>query len=384
MQQKINSIFFALLSAEIKGEKLSSEIVDLITPKTLPDIYRIAKFHDLVPIIANILERESLLESFEKAKKIFLSERKTALANFEKQKYEIECVSEIFDSENIDYILLKGAVIKELYPYPWMRTSCDIDILVKEIDLEKCLSLLENRLNYVKKGNQNYHDVSLFSPGGVHLELHYSILEDNDKVDAVLSRVWDYTYKASTGSAMIMENEFFVFYHLAHILYHFKAGGCGIRPLLDLFIMQSQSWYPAKKIEELCASCGLTKFYKVICNLLEFWFLQQEPDSFTLLVSDYLLKAGVYGTDKNRGFSNAVKKGSRFKYFISCIFLPYENMVILYPKLKNKKALLPFYQVRRWLSKIFRRKKHNKTFNKLQGDGTGFQKIKDMFDYLEI
>ncbi|MBO4954226.1 MAG: nucleotidyltransferase family protein, partial [Clostridia bacterium] len=36
----------------------------------------------------------------------------------------------------IDFMPLKGAVIRQYYPEPWMRTSCDIDIHVKKDRLE--------------------------------------------------------------------------------------------------------------------------------------------------------------------------------------------------------------------------------------------------------
>ncbi|MDO5139153.1 MAG: nucleotidyltransferase family protein, partial [Oscillospiraceae bacterium] len=38
------------------------------------------------------------------------------------QMYSIICSA--LDNGNIDYVPLKGSVIKDLYPEPWMRTSC--------------------------------------------------------------------------------------------------------------------------------------------------------------------------------------------------------------------------------------------------------------------
>ncbi|MBO5136588.1 MAG: nucleotidyltransferase family protein [Clostridia bacterium] len=60
-----------------------------------------------------------------------------------------------------------------------MRTSCDIDILIHEEDIEKAKSILINEYGYTdhRKGTQ---DVSLFSPKGIHLELYYDLIADGE------------------------------------------------------------------------------------------------------------------------------------------------------------------------------------------------------------
>lgn len=58
-----------------------------------------------------------------------------------------------------------------------MRTSCDIDVLVREIDSEKAKSVLVDEYGYVYRGKGS-HDISLFSPTNTHIELHYDFIED--------------------------------------------------------------------------------------------------------------------------------------------------------------------------------------------------------------
>lgn len=55
-------------------------------------------------------------------------------------------ICSIFDKIKIAYIPLKGAVIRPYYPYDSMRTSCDIDILIHEEDLELAIK------NLIEKG----------------------------------------------------------------------------------------------------------------------------------------------------------------------------------------------------------------------------------------
>ena len=73
-----------------------------------------------------------------------------------------------------------------------MRTSSDIDILVKMEDLERAVALVKEKLSYEEKGPRLRHDASLISPSGVHFELHFSILEgiaalDREKISEVAS-----------------------------------------------------------------------------------------------------------------------------------------------------------------------------------------------------
>ena len=46
-----------------------------------------------------------------------------AFEECEAQNAELEEICEILKEENIDFIPLKGAFIRNYYPEPWMRTS---------------------------------------------------------------------------------------------------------------------------------------------------------------------------------------------------------------------------------------------------------------------
>jgi hypothetical protein len=43
--------------------------------------------------------------------------------------------------EKVQFLLYKGIVIKEAYPYPELRMMSDIDILVHQQDFEKCIAV---------------------------------------------------------------------------------------------------------------------------------------------------------------------------------------------------------------------------------------------------
>ena len=64
----------------------------------------------------------------------------------------------------------KGAVFCKYYPEEWMRTSCDIDVLVRRDGLDGAVAWLTKRYGYVEKERAT-HDVSLYSMTGIHVEL---------------------------------------------------------------------------------------------------------------------------------------------------------------------------------------------------------------------
>jgi hypothetical protein len=47
-------------------------------------------------------------------------------------KHEFERICLVLEKAKIPHIPLKGSVLRKLYKEPWLRTSCDIDILVQE------------------------------------------------------------------------------------------------------------------------------------------------------------------------------------------------------------------------------------------------------------
>lgn len=103
--------------------------------------------------------------------------------------YELGQIKQTFNEAKIPFIPLKGSVIRKFYPEPWMRTSCDIDILVKEVGVDKASKVLAERLQY-KISEKGQHDISLFSPSGIHVELHFKLMDIEFKQVSALNDIW--------------------------------------------------------------------------------------------------------------------------------------------------------------------------------------------------
>jgi hypothetical protein len=120
-----------------------------------------------------------------------------------------------------------------------MRTSCDIDILVQECDLDAAADALVQKLQFTK-GKKEHHDISLFSPVKVRLELHFS-LEHVEHVQGereILHNVWQHVLPEGDSKWRCrLTDEMFYFYHITHMAKHLQEAECSIRPFLDLWIM---------------------------------------------------------------------------------------------------------------------------------------------------
>ena len=343
-------IFFALIRNVVFDMPLSLSVADHITEEMQNTLYKSAKAHDLSAIIYAGLTKNSITLNMDIDSK-FNHQQLLSVYRYQCMKHELQKISKLFDEENIPFILLKGAFIRELYAEPHLRTSCDIDILIHEDDAERAVELLTKNSGYINSG-RSYHDYSLHSENGVHLELHFNLLENMENIDRLLSRPWDFAIPCEDSFRYSFTNEFILFHAVAHMSYHFVTGGCGIRPFIDLHLMKQKLKFDKHVFEKMLIECGLGKFYEEISRLCLVWFEGQEHGEMTLEMERFILAGGVNGNKKKSIVARQQKKGGKLAYILTRIFQPYGIMKEKYPILKERKYLLPFYQVKRWFALV--------------------------------
>lgn len=340
-------VLFRLLKNEICGTELPMDFD--VTGKE-KDLYRLSRRHDLAHLIGDALLRNNLL-SDDKIKAVFKKQMVSAMYRYEQQNAVYLDIQRIFNDEKIEFIPLKGLVVRDYYPKSWMRTSCDIDVLIKQNDVKRATSVL------VKNGFQtdnirHYHDYSFYF-GETHLELHFTLCENNKQLDKLLSQVWDYA-EQSDGFKFQETGEFFVAHHIAHMAFHFMNGGCGIRPFMDLWLLKHSDFYSEDLLRAMLDGNRLTAFYKAVCHLSEVWFGNEKHTDLSLKMQDYIIRGGVYGSSVNSTpVGIARNDGNKLKYLLKIAFLPYRNMCVFYPSLVKHKILLPFCYVHRVFIKLF-------------------------------
>lgn len=353
MKQDTKKILFALVGSAISTKPLSEKIKGEYSADVLCDLKKMAKEHDIEHLLAYGLSQNSLLEKedMETQKSVF-----KAVWRHEKRNYDFKKLICALEEAKIPFIPLKGAVISVLYPEAWMRTSCDIDVLVHEDDCERAMGVLTEKLGYTYNGKGS-HDMSFTSGENTHIELHYDLVEDSvaPKSADVLRNVWENSLtKEGFSYYYEMRDEMFYFYHIAHMAKHFENGGCGIRPFIDLWILNSRKdSFDVSARESLLSRGNLLKFEKQCKYLCEVWFGEKEYTQTTKSIEEYILHGGVYGTASNRIEIKQQKSGGKVKYALSRIFLPYDVIKFHYPVLQTHPYLTPIMQVRRWFKLLF-------------------------------
>lgn len=354
MERQIVDVMFSLLRYEIGSGIELNDVERELASANIDKLYRLSRAHDMEHLVADALSRQGLLSGESEAVKRFQKSHMLSVFRYERINYDYREICRALTEAGIEFLPLKGALIRDFYPQPWMRTSCDIDVLVREESLDTAISVLCDKLAFKWDGEREYHDVSLFSPSGVHLELHFSILEHTEQLDGVLARVWDHAVTLE-GEAYErrMTNEFFIFHHISHTAYHFTAGGCGIKPFLDLAVMKDRFEFDREKLGALLDECGLISFYESVRSLTDAWFFGAEHSALTEKMQEYILQGGVYGTMENRVAVDQSKKGGKLRYMLGRIFAPMDVLSVRYPSLERHRWLMPVYQVRRWFEIIF-------------------------------
>ena len=372
--EKIYNLLFALLRKEICGASFTADLSN-VTAEEYLTLYKISKAHDIAHIVGDALQSLNVdLETELKSK--FQKSQMMATYRCTQLNYELEQMRAVFEKAKIPFMPLKGSIIRKYYPKPEMRMSCDIDIYVKESDLEKATSALISELGY-KLGQKNVYDVSFYTSSNVHIELHFGLTEHDEKVDKALEPIWETATKAE-GSEYhyIMTNEMFLLYHVAHIAKHFIYGGCGIKPFMDLWIVKNKMGYDSEKVKTLLQDCGLGVFGESVSLLSDIWFSNAEHTKVTKEMEQYVVDAGSYGTIENKVAILQAKKGGRIKYALGRIFQSYSMLKVYYPRLEKYPILFPFYQVKRWCRILFTKdKKH--AFAELKSNNSVSDEKKD-------
>ena len=378
---KAFDVLLSLVRAVMFGEELSSEVRECLTDERIKKLYKLAKKHDIAHLAAHAILKNGIPDDSE-CKAPLVRERDQAMLRYMLLQHELDELSRVLDGQGIAYIPLKGSVIRVLYPEPWMRTSCDVDVLVSPEDLDAARDALVEQLGYTLSDVCTDHDISLFTRSGMHIELHYTLLEDDRRGEAVISRVWEHSHLAEDSSCRyLMSDEMFYLYHIAHMANHFTLGGCGARTLLDLYLLNHPARYDRDKLDLMLTECGFVEFERAMRELSEAWFGAGERGELLLDVEEYILTGGVYGTAGNRIAVSQVKRGGRVRYLLSRIFISNKELKRKYPILEKRPYLIPIYHVKRWLKPIFNRETTERSLGEISVS-SGAEKTADRTEQL--
>lgn len=267
-------------------------------------------------------------------------------------------IFEAFEARHIDYMPLKGVIIKDFYPAKGMREFADNDILYREKD-RKAVDEVMRALGYKSEGLESVHDVYM-KPPVYNFEMHRALFEGDVAFAGWFEQVWDRAIlQEDGGHAWRMSDEDFYAYVIAHFAKHHENGGASLRSLADVYLMRQALSLDETKLQDIFRAIGLETFEHEVSGIAESLF-GEEPRPVGEETMLYILSGGAYGTAET-AFRNAVRKEGKLRVALRLAFPSFARMKTSYPVLKKLPVLLPVMWVVRLFTVLFGKKRKKAT-----------------------
>ena len=138
MNQTVD-ILIKLLRAEIDENYVLPELS--LSSETIKSILETAQKHSLAHLVSDALKRTQKTEDTALLS-LLNSNVYSAVIRHQILDDELNQIASVLERNKIPYIPLKGSVLCEDYPTPWMRSRRDIDILVSSENHQKACDAL--------------------------------------------------------------------------------------------------------------------------------------------------------------------------------------------------------------------------------------------------
>lgn len=273
--------------------------------------------------------------------------------------YELENLKQDFETNGIDYILLKGSITKHLYPDTAMRVMSDIDIFYRNASTDVIVSILSKNGFQITKREPK--EVAFFKTiNEIKVEMQTQLIDEGYELwFEYLKNIWNKSIQAGNTHEYKMTDEDFYIYHILHMAKHFKNGGIGLIHVLDVWILiNTYSNMNYEYVKHELQYLGLDIFENNLRMLVNNWFGNYEPDQDTTvtleLLGTYLFSGGAFGLKSQREVNAVVGRNDKNFSWRKKIF-PNMNIMIDYygSTIKKHPYLLPLYWIRLNFKRLF-------------------------------
>lgn len=270
---------------------------------------------------------------------------------------ELAELTRALEDEGIPYAVVKGAVLRDLYPDPDLRISTDEDLLAADLAPEKVLRERGFRQAEGERGSTH-----TWTGRSLRVELHTDLLEgwDFPGVDpGVFSGALADRRRTETawGPLFAMDPQTHFLYLVLHFYKHFLTGGIGLRQVCDL-VLFAQRRAGELNWPEIWDFLEKARLDVLVWNLLDIGRTRlgvevpapgrtlPPPDSEDLLLD--ILAAGAYGSStverkrSSRITMAAARSGSAGRASaLRALFPDRQAMAGRYPYVEKRPWLLP-------------------------------------------
>ena len=342
-----------LVICSIKGEKPDTALIERLD---LENLFKVCQEHILTACVAYALESAGIHDNaFTQAKEKAIC--KNILLDAERKK-----ILARLEQEQIWYMPLKGAILKDWYPRLGMRQMSDNDILF-DINARDTVRQIMQHRGFKMKRALDVVDEYLKAPI-YNFEMHGELF-----MDYQVGSIADY-YRKIKGKLLKDEDnsygfhfshEDFYLFMLAHEYKHFCLGGTGFRSLVDTYVFLTQfaddlDW---AYIDTEAEKMGISSYEKKNRVLSAKVFDRENLDEEEQVMLDRYIYAGAYGTFEEgmRASINTVGEGSKAKYILHRLFPTMEQIRLNWPFFYRHKWLIPVLWIYRPIHGLLQHRK---------------------------
>lgn len=331
----------ALLKAAITGEK-----VPLPEGFDLGEAIRLTGPHHIGAMVYEGATRCGIDPQTPAMQKLFQHYCK-AVQISRRQMRELERVFAAFDADGIDYMPLKGSVIKALYPKPELRTMGDADVLIRLAQYQQIIPIMQ-ALGF-EADKETEHEL-VWRTGALMLELHKCLIpEATSDYYTCYGDGW-LRAQCTAGSRYAFSPEDTFIFLFAHFAKHYRTSGIGCRHLVDLWVfLRAHPELDEAYVQQVLDKLYLGAFYRNIRRTIAMWFEDGDADDAVDLITEVIFANGSWGTAEQAivaaGVRDIQRADQKFQgktaYIIRRLFPGKEYLQMNYPILKKAPYLLP-------------------------------------------
>jgi hypothetical protein len=274
--------------------------------------------------------------------------------------------------------MIKGIVLRSLYPQPEQRASADEDLLVSDAEYPAVHRALID-LGFTAVNPEATDEVTYLSDSrGLYLEVHRQLLppseaygDCNAYFEGVLDRTVTVTVQEVTLRTLAPTDH--LLFLICHAYKHFLHGGVGIRQICDmgLFVRRYRDELDQARILSVCRELRIDQLAAALFAIGQRYLGLDGPAVFggydvdlDPLLED-VLSGGIYGmSDLDRAHAStltldavaAQRTGRRRGGALRSVFLPAGDLAGRYPYLRARPWLLPVAWTQRVWDYVFRQK----------------------------
>ena len=278
------------------------------------------------------------------------------------QMQQLDEVYALFEAHGIEYMPVKGAILKPLYPQTELRPMGDADILIRQEQYEKIREILPAL--GLKEILESDHEL-IWQGRDLTMELHKRLIPSYNKdYYAYYGDGWRFAQRAGQSSACHMRPEDHFIYLLVHFAKHYRDGSISAKNICDFWVCRRA--YPDMDKIYICTELEKLKlldFYRNVLDLLDTWFEGAAPTEAVERLTHTAFHGGIYSFEESQQASSVIRimketssfSGSKRKWLKNKLFPPMETLAQRYPVLRKYPLLLPLCWIARWAETLFLR-----------------------------